>query len=370
MDVTYTPYQNEEDQVEGVVVSARDITELKQIEESLQRRLSQFDALRETMNRITSELELDRLLRAILERAISLLNASNGQVLQYNPERNDLLVLACTNMEPDFSGSYQPLTEHGTGMVVRRRQPMLIRDYQTWENRLTDYAGFGAHAILLVPLLAGEQVLGIVSIGHTHPEKNFDESDVEMLTLFAQQATIALKNARLFAEVQRLATTDSLTGLHNRRSFFDMAQRLYDYARRYSRPLAVIMLDVDHFKQINDSFGHAIGDQVLRSMADICLSTLRTVDVVGRYGGEEFVMLLPETDLADAGMVAERLQQQVIAEPVLTDRGALAITVSLGVSHIAATCHSLEQLIDRADQALYAAKQQGRNRVIRYTENA
>jgi diguanylate cyclase (GGDEF)-like protein len=191
-----------------------------------------------------------------------------------------------------------------------------------------------------------------------------------MLTLFAQQATIALKNARLFAEVQRLATTDSLTGLHNRRSFFDMAQRLYDYARRYSRPLAVIMLDVDHFKQINDSFGHAIGDQVLRSMADICLSTLRTVDVVGRYGGEEFVMLLPETDLADAGMVAERLQQQVIAEPVLTDRGALAITVSLGVSHIAATCHSLEQLIDRADQALYAAKQQGRNRVIRYTENA
>lgn len=370
MDVTYTPYRNEDDHVEGVVVSARDITELKRTEESLQRRLFQFDALRETMNRITSELELDRLLRAILERATSLLNASNGQVLQYNPERNDLLVLACTNMEPDFSGSYQPLTEHGTGRVVRSRQPLLIRDYQTWENRLNDYAGFGAHAILLVPLLAGDQVLGIVSIGHTHPEKNFDEGDVELLTLFAQQATIALQNARLFAEVQRLATTDSLTGLHNRRSFFDMAQRLYEHAIRYHRPLSAVMLDIDHFKQINDSFGHAIGDQVLRSMADTCVGTLRTIDVVGRYGGEEFVILLPETDLTGARLVAERMRQQVLAEPVPTDRGALAITVSLGVSEIAPTCHSLEQLIDYADQALYAAKQGGRNRVMSYTEKS
>jgi len=368
MDVTYTPYRNEDEQVEGVVVSARDITELKHTEESLQRRLSQFDALRETMNRITCELELDRLLRAILERATSLLNASNGQVLQYNPERNDLLVLACTNMEPDLSGCYQALTEHGTGMVVRSRRPLLIRDYQTWENRLTDYAGFGAHAILLVPLLAGDQVLGIVSIGHTDPAKNFDDGDVELLTLFAQQATIALKNARLFAEVQRLATTDSLTGLHNRRSFFDMAQRLYDYAVRYDRPLSVIMLDIDHFKQINDSFGHAIGDQVLRSMADTCVSTLRTIDVIGRYGGEEFIILLPETDLASAGLVAERIQQRVLAEPVQTEQGALAITVSLGVSESMPTCRSLEQLIDRADQALYVAKQHGRNRVMPYTE--
>ncbi len=370
MDVTYTPYRNEDDHVEGVVVSARDITELKQTEESLQRRLSQFDALRETMNRITSELDLDRLLRAILERATSLLDASNGQVLQYNPERNDLLVLACTNMEPDFSGNYQPLTEHGTGMVVRSRQPLLIRDYQTWESRLNNYAGFGAHAILLVPLLAGDQVLGIVSIGHTDPEKNFDEIDVELLTLFAQQATIALKNARLFAEVQRLATTDSLTGLHNRRSFFDMAQRLYDHAIRYNRPLSAIMLDVDHFKQINDSFGHAIGDQVLRAMADTCIATLRTIDVVGRYGGEEFVFLLPETDQAGACLVAERLRHQVLAEPVQTEHGALAITVSLGVSEITATCRSLEQLIDFADQALYTAKQQGRNRVMGYVEKA
>jgi diguanylate cyclase (GGDEF)-like protein/PAS domain S-box-containing protein len=351
--------------------AAQDITAHKQAEAVLHERVRQFEALRETMNEITAELELAPLLQAILERAIDLLNATAGQVELYDNEQNTLLILAGTDMHPGLVGTYQPLSERGLGVVIRTRRPLVIHDYQQWHEQMPSYARFDVHSLLLVPLLAGERVLGIISVGHKDADRIFDDADIELLTLFAQQATIAIQNAHLFAEMQRLATTDPLTGLHNRRSFFHLAQRAFEQATRYGHPLSIVMLDIDHFKQINDSVGHLMGDQVLQAVAYQCLSVLRAVDIVGRYGGEEIIMALPETAHESAAQVAERLRQHFAHASLPTDRGHITVTVSLGVATCIDTASlTLEHIIDQADQALYQAKQAGRNRVVTWDDNA
>ena len=164
-----------------------------------------------------------------------------------------------------------------------------------------------------------------------------------------------------------MATRDNLTGLFNRGHFFELAEQELERARRHGHPISIVMLDVDHFKQFNDRYGHATGDEVLRSLADTLKKGLRSHDIPARFGGEEFLALLPETDHEEAFDVAERLRQRVEASPLRSDEhGTLTITASLGVS----SGHGdelppLDRLIESADQGLYASKKVGRNRVSR-----
>ena len=164
-------------------------------------------------------------------------------------------------------------------------------------------------------------------------------------------------------EVQRLAITDSLTGLYNRRHFFELADNELQRARRYRRFLSAIMLDIDHFKQVNDTHGHAVGDHVLKEVADCCSQAMRKEDVLGRYGGDEFAIMLPESNLVATCQVAERLRQRIAQKPIDTEVGPVTVTVSLGVSTLDDECSKPETLLANADQALYVAKRSGRNRV-------
>lgn len=168
---------------------------------------------------------------------------------------------------------------------------------------------------------------------------------------------------RIEEQLRELATKDSLTGVYNRRSFFEMAEKELLRAERYGRPVSLAMLDVDHFKRVNDTFGHATGDQVLVLLAKTTCRELRNVDVFARYGGEEFVILMPETDATAAEAVARRVREAIAAQTFTTASGPRTFTVSVGV----ATRTDREPLVDalkRADDALYAAKAQGRNRVV------
>jgi diguanylate cyclase (GGDEF)-like protein len=167
--------------------------------------------------------------------------------------------------------------------------------------------------------------------------------------------------------LHRLATTDALTAVHNRRQFLQLAEAEWNRFSRYQRPLSALMLDLDWFKLINDRFGHAAGDAALQTVARACTIDQRRTDIVGRMGGDEFAILLPETDEVQAVALAERILNKIKSEPVATDRDALNLTVSIGVAEAALSMSGATALLDAADQALYMAKA-GRNRVAQFRQ--
>lgn len=171
-------------------------------------------------------------------------------------------------------------------------------------------------------------------------------------------------------ELQRLARTDPLTGLFNRRHFFEVAEKEFNKSVRYNRPLSVILFDIDLFKEINDTYGHMAGDRVLAQIGNLLTRRERETDIVARYGGEEFVMLLPETDCANAKLVAERLRKLLVDSPVYTDSNTIRFTASFGVAgkYDHKPTDNFDHLISQADQAMYTAKRMGRNRVASYFE--
>ncbi|MBA4320463.1 MAG: diguanylate cyclase, partial [Flavobacterium sp.] len=164
--------------------------------------------------------------------------------------------------------------------------------------------------------------------------------------------------------VKRLATTDGLTGLFDRRHFFELAEQELKATKRYKRDLCAIMLDIDHFKKFNDTYGHDIGDEILKLVSSTIKKNLRGADIIGRYGGEEFAILLPETNLEGAKIAAEKLRKEVADKRLENpDRGILSCTVSIGVAELG-NIESLSELLKSADNMLYKAKQGGRNLVI------
>jgi len=174
------------------------------------------------------------------------------------------------------------------------------------------------------------------------------------------------ERVQLYQEVKRLANQDVLTGCFNRRYFMELAAQEIQRSMRYKRPLSLLMVDIDHFKNVNDRYGHQIGDQVLCNLVLLCQKQLRTIDTLGRYGGEEFVVLMPETASEGAMVASVRLLEKIAEMKINTSAGSLSITVSMGLACLDRgfdETNTLDTLIQCADKALYAAKDAGRNRV-------
>jgi len=175
-----------------------------------------------------------------------------------------------------------------------------------------------------VPLKTSAGIIGVLNIESDQVDA-FSPEVVSLVETLASQIAISIENARLFAETQRLARTDGLTGIPNRRYLLEIGERELSRARRFGHPLAALMLDIDRFKQVNDTHGHAVGDQALRALAHCCTTTIRDIDTVGRYGGEEFVVLLVETDGAGAERTAERMRAQVALTVTDSPRGPVSV---------------------------------------------
>ena len=212
---------------------------------------------------------------------------------------------------------------------------------------------------LFMPLIVERKTIGLLGLYG----RDLQEIDLKAGEIFNSQISVALENSRLLAEVQRLAVTDELTKINNRRGLFESGNRELLAAKRLNRSLSVLMIDLDIFKDVNDKYGHAVGDVTLSEVARRIAVNIREIDIVGRYGGEEFVALLPETDLPKALLVAERIRKAVADERILTEAGPIQVTVSIGIDELSIMTNSLEQLIKSADRALYIAKRNGRNQV-------
>ena len=195
----------------------------------------------------------------------------------------------------------------------------------------------------------------------------FTDDDRELLRSLAAQATLALINIQLHFQVRRQAVTDELTALANHGRFQDLLSAVVEQVRRYHHPVGLIMLDIDDFKSVNDTYGHQQGDVVLKHVANALRETSREADTPARYGGEEMALILPHTDLDGAYAIAERLRSAVAALriPRLDEEGVLRVTASLGVA--ASSDAPKDTLITEADAALYTAKRQGKNQTVKAT---
>jgi diguanylate cyclase (GGDEF)-like protein len=215
-------------------------------------------------------------------------------------------------------------------------------------------------SVLAVPLLVGERVVGVLSLQSRRP-RAYDEHQLSVLATIAQQAAVAVENAHHYT----LATIDSLTGLHLRDYFFRRFEEEYTRVKRYAGAFSILMLDLDGFKEINDHHGHLAGDRYLRALGAAIRTRMRGADLACRYGGDEFCILLPETDLAGARPIAERLRLALARLVVDVEDASLRTTVSIGIaSYPEHDTGELKGLLLRADQALYQAKRAGRDRVV------
>lgn len=218
-------------------------------------------------------------------------------------------------------------------------------------------------SVALGPIVPGGPTHGVISVGRAR--RRFGDDDLELLRSLADRATLALANVNRHFDVQRQAITDDLTGLATHGHFQEILGMEMAAASRYRYPVALIMLDIDEFKSINDRYGHPQGDAVLRRIAAVVRENSRDPDVAARYGGEEIALILPHTDLDGAHAIAERIRQSLAAleVPLPNGGGSLRITASLGVA--AASEGSEAGLIHAADTALYRAKRDGKNRTVR-----
>jgi two-component system cell cycle response regulator len=218
-----------------------------------------------------------------------------------------------------------------------------------------------SRAALAVPMRVGGRPYGVLSL---HRRRAFSDAEVSDVGALVAQAAAAVETSYRHDEARRLSLTDGLTGLWNRRQFELRAAQELERATRFGERFAVVLIDLDGFKAINDTYGHPIGDAVLVETAQRLSTHTREVDTVARYGGEEFVLLLPQTDAEGAGRVAEKVRAELAAQPVLTDAGPLTISLSAGVAAHPENGVSVEALVAAADGALYAAKAAGKNRIV------
>lgn len=259
----------------------------------------------------------------------------------------------------DGAGSCGTTAHTGRRVVVAD-----IASHPYWQKFKDVASRAGLSSCWSEPILSSQgRVIGTFAIYHRTPCTPGD-SALQLIGYAANLASIAIEHRRALEELERQAHTDSLTGLANRRHFLALAEVELARALRYGKALSLFMLDVDHFKAVNDTHGHNTGDIVLQSLAEKVTQTLRKVDAVGRLGGEEFAAILPESNLDEARVVAERLRAVIASTTMQTENGApVTITVSIGVATLAGDSDSIDTLLKRADDALYLAKKSGRNQV-------
>ncbi len=249
--------------------------------------------------------------------------------------------------------------DHPTPLVLEAwasGAPMLVR---VVDDDLLDLVLPGAHNVVVAPVAVDGEDLGVaVAEWGGGVDARIPTSTVQALSQAAMHTALAMRNARLLGEVERLATRDSLTGLANRRLFDESLQREAARSQRLGTPLSLLVLDVDHFKQVNDSYGHQTGDAVLREVADALVSNTKNFDVAARYGGDEFVVLLPGCRRDDAMRVAQRVRGEIARQV-----GEAPVTISAGVATMPDNASDAERLMAAADGALYDAKRTGRDRV-------
>ena len=341
----------------------QDITAIKQREEELGRRLREIDTLRQVTAEVNSSLDLNQTVTSILEHTrrvlpydrstVQILAGDHLQVIGATGFRD---LQAALNLRFPFPGQGGPATR-----ALRSRAPVICNNIdEEFPGFLQTEEDEPTRSWLGIPLITDNEVVGLLALDQTQPDF-YEDRHLEMAELLAGHVSLAIEKARMYEGVRQMALTDALTGVANRHNLRFQGPFVLESARRKGTWISALMVDIDWFKKINDTFGHESGDRVLGAVARAIASTLRGTDLLFRYGGEEFLVLMTETGPEEAEIAAERIRGAVVQ---CSDPGTGKTTVSVGgAAVVPLTGTTLSDLIRGADQALYQAKAAGRNRV-------
>ena len=358
--------------IEGMVTALEDITRRHQAQQIVAQKVEELSILNRINLAITAGLDFDHVLKTLHEQCrqvvssdifyVALYEEQTGLVhiplyydVDYRPGPS-LDIHSAPGLIGDIIASHQT---HYLGDMLDQSSPTPVHIMRPGTPQLRSYVG--------IPLFLRDKVIGVMTVQSYQPYA-YTEDQIRLLENIAVQAAIAIENARLYSEVQRMAIIDDLTNTYNYRGLLELGAREVERARRFSHPLTVLFFDIDGFKNYNNKYSHVIGNMVLEKVAVRCRSILRSVDIIARYGGDEFVILLPETDLPTGRKVAHRLRREIATAKVVTNYGRLDVTVSVGVADLTENTPDFTTLIDRANQAEHVAKLKG-DCVSSYREN-
>ncbi|MGB5684391.1 MAG: sensor domain-containing diguanylate cyclase, partial [Candidatus Electrothrix sp.] len=322
----------------------------------------------ETSRYLSSILDLDELLEKIMDKAIELLGAEKGILFLYPEDKNlprELEVRVARNVDCITTEQNTFFTSRSViRKVEKKREPLIIEDAVT-DNAFKDQASvinYSLRSVLCVPIQHRNSLLGVIYLDNRMVSGLFNREDLWVLELISSQAGVSIENARLFKE----SVMDALTGIYNRAYFDNFLLHSAKTSWQDNKKLSLILIDVDKFKTFNDTYGHQIGDIVLQSVAQVIRSKVRKHDVAARYGGDEFAVILPDTEKQEAGLLGEEINMAVSEHQVIHETNGeqkvLKITVSIGVAEM--TDNDRTELVKDADKALYRVKELGRNCVV------
>ena len=363
-DLHLSPLLGHGSLVTGWVAILYDITRIKNAETAAIEARNVAETLREAGLTLSSKLDFRQISAVILDLMKRVIPYDIGAFLTVEGTELKLAAIKRPADSLNLIGESYPVAgSRLCHMAVQGKRPLISAVAGPEDILLPLRRDWDVQSFLGVPVVFRDHVTGLITL-YTSGARAFTEKDVQVADLFASQVAIALDNSRRVELMEKLAVTDELTGLYNRRAFAVLGEKEVGRARRYQRPLALILFDIDHFKVVNDSHGHLIGDHVLRVLTELVTRTTRTTDIVCRYGGEEFIVLMPEASQDEGLAMAERLRQEISRMTVVTAVGTLTLTVSLGIAELGPDeGENLESLIARADRAMYQAKAAGRNTV-------
>lgn len=326
-------------------------------------------ALVEAAKALTSTLKLEEVLEILMQTVAQLIGPENWSLMLLDEDKQELYFeIVVGEAAPAIRHMRLPVGEGIAGWVAAERESLVVprvADDERFCNRMDEASKFQTESILAVPLEYAGRLLGVMEMVSSADQRSFGESDLALLTPFADFAAIAINNARNFRRIEDLTLTDEWTSLYNARFLRRYIEEEVERANRYHHPISLVFIDLDHFKLVNDNHGHTIGSTVLKEVADVLWTIVRNTDRPTRYGGDEFVIVMPETDKGGASALGERIRETIASKAFATHDGVnVRITASLGLATYPDDASDASTLLDTADRAMYAGKARGRNVMV------
>ncbi len=344
------------------------LTNLKTVE-SLKRKIKEMGTLNEIVRAINSSLEPKEILKIIMEKTADFIRAEGWSILLIDKERQELVFEAAAGAAGEkLIGMRLKINQGVAGWVARTGKSLIVEDVSRdprFYDGVDKKTKFTTKSILCVPMKSRDEIIGVVEVINKIGGEPFTKDDLEIFENLVQHVTIALRNAMIYRKMEETSITDDLTKLYNTRFCNQKLDELIKERMKTNAKISLIFFDVDFFKLVDDNYGHLVGSETLKLIGERARSVIRERDIAVRYGGDEYIIILPDTDKPTAAIIAERIRKTIEEKPFPAQDGKyFNVTVTLGVATFPEDALSRDDLIGKADKAMYQGKMTGRNKVI------